>query len=64
VTEILHPETLPHAGGMLDVGDGNHMRWAAYGNPSGKPAAVVHADDDRPVVAVCARPRPNVRLLA
>ena len=42
MTEILHPETLPHAEGMLDVGDGNHMRWAAYGNPSGKPAAVVH----------------------
>ena len=42
MTEILHPETLPHAEGMLDVGDGNRMRWAAYGNPSGKPAAVVH----------------------
>src|SRR5215510_1923758 len=27
---------------MLDVGDGNRMRWAMYGNPSGKPAAVVH----------------------
>lgn len=32
----------PHAEGMLDVGDGNHMHWATYGNPSGKPAAVVH----------------------
>jgi pimeloyl-ACP methyl ester carboxylesterase len=42
VTEILYPETRPHAEGMLDVGDGNRMRWAAYGSPSGKPAAVVH----------------------
>src|SRR5215472_12573788 len=42
VKEILHPETPPHGEGMLDVGDGNRMRWAAYGNPSGKPAAVVH----------------------
>src|SRR5499433_745214 len=41
VTEI-HPETLPYAEGMLDVGDDNRMRWAMYGNPSGKPAAVVH----------------------
>jgi proline iminopeptidase len=39
---ILHPATLPHAEGMLDVGDGNRMRWAVYGNPSGKPAAIVH----------------------
>jgi proline iminopeptidase len=42
VTEIAHPEPLPHGEGMLDVGDGNRVRWAVYGNPSGKPAAVVH----------------------
>jgi len=42
VTDIVHPETLPHAEGMLDIGDGNRMRWAAYGNSSGKPAVVVH----------------------
>lgn len=38
----LHPEALPHAEGMLYVGDGNRMHWAVYGNPSGKAAAVVH----------------------
>ena len=27
---------------MLDVGDGNRVQWAVYGNPSGKPAAVMH----------------------
>ena len=27
---------------MLDVGEGNRVRWAAYGNPAGKPAVVVH----------------------
>jgi len=42
VTESLHSDMLPHAEGMLDVGDGNRMHWAEYGNPSGKPAAVVH----------------------
>jgi len=45
MTEIRHPEPsrpLPYAEGLLDVSDGNRMRWAVYGNPSGKPAAVVH----------------------
>jgi proline iminopeptidase len=42
VTDILHPETRPNAEGMLDVGDGHRLRWAEYGNPSGKPAAIVH----------------------
>lgn len=28
--------------GMLDVGDGNSVYWEACGNPSGKPALVVH----------------------
>jgi proline iminopeptidase len=38
----VYPETRPHAEGMLDVGEGNRIRWAAYGTPTGKPAAVVH----------------------
>ena len=42
MADIHHPETLPFAEGMLDVGDGNRMRWAAYGKQLGKPAAVVH----------------------
>ena len=28
--------------GMLDVGDGNQIRFEVHGNPDGKPAAVVH----------------------
>jgi proline iminopeptidase len=39
---VLYPATQPHAEGMLDVGEGNHVHWMAYGNPAGKPAAVVH----------------------
>jgi proline iminopeptidase len=42
VNNTLRPETQPHAEGMLDVSDGNRVRWAVYGNQSGKPAAVVH----------------------
>ena len=39
---------------MLDGGDGNRVHWAAYGNPSAKPAAVVHGgpgSGSRPVMA-------------
>ena len=32
----------PHATGMLDVGDGNLIRWEVSGNPAGRPALVVH----------------------
>lgn len=42
MTVIHSTAAQPHAEGLLDVGDGNHMRWAAYGDPAGKPAAVVH----------------------
>ena len=35
----LYPQTTPYADGMLDVGDGHHVYWAAHGNPDGKPAA-------------------------
>ena len=42
MTDKLYPETQPYEQGMLDVGDGNRLHWALYGNLSGKPAAVVH----------------------
>lgn len=36
------PLTEPYATGMLDVGDGHQLWWAASGNPTGKPAVVLH----------------------
>lgn len=38
----LYPEIEPYDGGMLDVGDGNHIYWETCGNPRGKPAVVLH----------------------
>jgi proline iminopeptidase len=38
----MHPQIEPHDEGMLDVGEGNHIYWEVCGNPTGKPAAVVH----------------------
>jgi len=38
----LYPEIEPYDQGMLDVGDGNLIYWETCGNPSGKPAVVVH----------------------
>lgn len=38
----LYPEIEPYDQGMLDVGDGNLVYWETCGNPSGKPAVVVH----------------------
>jgi proline iminopeptidase len=38
----LHPESEPHATGMLDVGDGNRVYWESCGNPDGKPVVVLH----------------------
>ena len=38
----LYPLIEPYASGMLDVGDGNLVYWEACGNPTGKPALVVH----------------------
>lgn len=32
----------PYDSGMLDVGDGQRLYWEACGNPSGKPAVVLH----------------------
>nr|WP_074988153.1 prolyl aminopeptidase [Saccharomonospora viridis] len=40
--EPLYPAIAPHAQGMLDVGDGNHVYWEVSGNPEGKPVVVLH----------------------
>ncbi|MFD9501284.1 prolyl aminopeptidase [Streptomyces sp. NPDC060035] len=37
-----YPPTEPYDQGMLDVGAGNLVYWEVCGNPSGKPALVVH----------------------
>jgi proline iminopeptidase len=39
---VLYPEIEPYDHGMLDVGDGNCVYWEVCGNPSGKPAVVLH----------------------
>jgi proline iminopeptidase len=38
----LYPEIEPYEHGMLDVGDGQQVRWEASGSPDGKPAVVLH----------------------
>jgi proline iminopeptidase len=38
----LHPEIEPYDSGLLNTGDGNHVYWETCGNPSGRPAVVVH----------------------
>lgn len=38
----LFPEIEPYEHGLLDVGDGNQIYWETSGNPTGKPALVVH----------------------
>ena len=37
-----YPEIEPDEQGLLEVGDGNRVYWETCGNPSGKPAVVVH----------------------
>lgn len=37
-----YPAIDPDAHGMLEVGDGNRIRWETCGNPGGKPALVLH----------------------
>jgi proline iminopeptidase len=39
---VLYPEIEPYDHGLLDVGDGNLVYWEVCGNPSGKPAVVLH----------------------
>jgi proline iminopeptidase len=38
----LYPPIEPYHSGLLDVGDGNLVYWEACGNPTGKPAVMVH----------------------
>jgi proline iminopeptidase len=38
----LYPEIEPYACGMLEAGQGHQVYWEACGNPSGKPALVLH----------------------
>jgi proline iminopeptidase len=40
--KALYPEIEPYDCGMLDAGDGNRVYWETCGNPSGKPAVVLH----------------------
>jgi proline iminopeptidase len=42
VTSARYPPIEPHDRGLLDVGDGNLVYWEVCGNPTGKPAVVVH----------------------
>ncbi|WP_275691327.1 prolyl aminopeptidase [Pseudonocardia broussonetiae] len=39
---MTRPPLAPHDGGMLDVGDGQRLRWDVRGNPDGTPAVVLH----------------------
>jgi proline iminopeptidase len=39
---FLYPPLESHDHGMLDVGDGHRIYWEVSGNPSGKPAVVLH----------------------
>jgi proline iminopeptidase len=38
----MFPDSIAHMQGMLDVGDGNKVRWEVHGNPDGKPAVCLH----------------------
>ncbi len=38
----LFPQVEPHEKGMLAVGDGNLVYWEVCGNPTGKPALMLH----------------------
>ena len=38
----LYPEIEPYDRGLLDVGQGDSIYWETCGNPSGKPAVVLH----------------------
>jgi pimeloyl-ACP methyl ester carboxylesterase len=38
----MYPAIEPYQTGLLDAGDGNVLYWETCGNPSGKPALVLH----------------------
>ena len=38
----LHPNIVPYDCGLHEVGDGHHVYWETCGNPTGKPALVLH----------------------
>jgi proline iminopeptidase len=38
----LYPNIEPYDHGMLDAGDGDQVYWETCGNPTGKPALVLH----------------------
>ncbi|HET6468401.1 MAG TPA: prolyl aminopeptidase [Geminicoccaceae bacterium] len=38
----LYPDIVPYDCGLLEVGDGHHVYWETCGNPTGKPALVLH----------------------
>jgi proline iminopeptidase len=38
----VYPPIEPYDAGLLGVGDGHHVYWETCGNPSGKPALVLH----------------------
>jgi proline iminopeptidase len=40
--EYRYPPIEPYETGMLDVGDGHSLYWEVCGNPTGKPAVVLH----------------------
>lgn len=37
-----HPAREPYASGMLDIGDGQRLRWECSGRPDGRPALYLH----------------------
>ncbi|MHC1551167.1 prolyl aminopeptidase [Phyllobacterium sp. K27] len=39
---VLYAQIEPYATGQLDVGDGHRVYWEVCGNPTGKPALVLH----------------------
>jgi len=44
-----YPVEEPFAGGLLDVGDGHRIHWQASGNPTGKPAVILHGGPGAPM---------------
>ena len=51
----MHEVTEPFDCGMLDVGDGHRIYWEVAGNPSGKPAVMLHGGPGAPMSALSRR---------